>query len=608
MQDPRDADQVPVGAQRAIRAQAPQAAARWRQARAGSGLTSRFILAYVERHMGRQGVEALLAGAGMAERERELSDENSWFSFEEKIGLWDAAVEVTGDRQVAERVGECAIEFSVGLSLKRALRALGSPDFVYRNVVRANSKFNWAHSLEVADRSPGRVRLEYRDVSGVGYHHYDCDYTTGLLRTVPQLFGLPQARVSHPTCGARNGDHCEFDVRWAADTRHVSRAALASGGVGGGLAVSGLVVDPILVEAGLAVLIGSAAMGALRTWRFMSRRIEALEARVRDQDMAAEAQLSSLATLSSDLRLDEVLERITTTATSAIGGAEFALLVADAEGMHANRHSGLPAVALGSLERWATDSRRALHEGPLVIDDLATVPALDGLVSAEELPLGSACAVPLIFAERLLGALIALAPGATVFLPHDVRALETYAGHAAIAFSNARLVDQLERRAAEDPLTRLANKRALQLACESELSRAARDDSWLSVVVLDLDHFKQINDRYGHPYGDAVLVNVAKALRSAVRGHDLVGRAGGEEFMILLPGTDPMEARSVAERARFLIGQVPLPEGRLSSSAGVSGVSGRGAELHKLLDAADRALYQAKRAGRSRTELIPVIA
>lgn len=602
----QDADQFDVGAQRAIRTPGPQDTAEWRQGRACSGLTSRFILAYMERQTGRKGVEMLLDRAGMSEREHELNDENSWFSFQEKIRLWDAAVAVTGDPRVAERVGECALEFSVGLSLKRALRALGSPDFVYRNVARANSKFNWAHSLEVSDRGAGRVRLVYRDVAGIGYHHYDCDYTTGLLRTVPQLFGLPQARVAHSSCGARNSDHCEFDVHWAANTRHVGRAALAGGGVGAGLVISGLVVDPILLQAGAAVLVGSAVTGAVRTWRFMSRKVEALETRVRDQDEAAQAQLSSLATLSSDLRLDEVLDRITATATSAIGGADFALLVADAEGMHANRHSGLSSPALHSLELWAADSRRALHDGPLVIDDLATVPVLDGLVSATELPLGSACAVPLIFAERLLGVLIALAPGATVFLPQDVRALETYAGHAAIAFSNARLVDQLERQAAEDPLTGLANKRALQLACEAELSRATREDSWLSVVVLDLDHFKQINDRYGHPYGDAVLVNVATALRSAVRGHDLVARAGGEEFVILLPGTDPIEAHAVAERARFLVGQVPVPAGRLSSSAGVSAVSGGGAELHELLDAADRAMYQAKRAGRGRTELAPV--
>ena len=172
--------------------------------------------------------------------------------------------------------------------------------------------------------------------------------------------------------------------------------------------------------------------------------------------------------------------------------------------------------------------------------------------------------------------------------------------------SNARLVDQLERQAAEDPLTGLANKRALHLACEAELSRAARESSPMALVVLDLDHFKQINDRHGHPFGDQILVAVAKALRAAVRGHDLVARNGGEEFVILLPGADAGEAHSVAERARCLVAEVALPNGRLGSSAGVAAISGDGVGLHQMFDAADRALYRAKRLGRNRTELAAV--
>src|SRR3981081_328903 len=135
--------------------------AEWRRARAGSGVTSRLILAYVERERGRRGVQEMLSQAGLAEREAELRDEDCWLSVEEKIRLWDAAVAVTGDPAVAVRVGECALDFSVALTLKRALRAMGSPEFGYRNVARANSKFNWAHSLEITDRQRGRARLRF---------------------------------------------------------------------------------------------------------------------------------------------------------------------------------------------------------------------------------------------------------------------------------------------------------------------------------------------------------------------------------------------------------------------------------------------------------------
>src|SRR5581483_7455068 len=113
----------------------------WRRERAGSGLTSRLILSFIERTGGREMVDEVLAEAGMAAKERELRDESCWFSFDEKIRLWEAAEAVTGDPRIAERVGESALEFSVALTLKRALRALGSPEFVYRNVARANSKF-----------------------------------------------------------------------------------------------------------------------------------------------------------------------------------------------------------------------------------------------------------------------------------------------------------------------------------------------------------------------------------------------------------------------------------------------------------------------------------
>ena len=489
-------------------------AAAWRLERAASGLTSRLILSFIERRGGRKAVDQVLSEAGLASKERELRDENCWFSFEEKIRLWEAAEAVTGDHRIAERIGESALDFSVALGLKRALRALGSPEFVYRNVARANSKFNWTHSLEVMQRRHGRVRLSYRDVSGVGYHHYDCDYTIGLLRTVPQLFGLPPARAQHPLCGARGDDRCEFDVQWVGGMESIKRTTVLAGASAAVLAAVGAFVDPLLVVAGLALGAGAACVAGARVAVFMRRRIAALENVVRDQHLAAEGQLSSLAALSSELRLDEVLDRIIASASSAIGGAHFALLIADVGGMRAYRYSDVAPDSLRRLERWAHDNHQMLSRGSVVIDDVGRVASLSGLTDAQGRPLASACAAPLVFGDRLLGVLVALAPDATVFLPRDVQALETYAGHAAIALSNARLVEQLEREASTDPLTGLANKRAFELAYGAELSRAGRQGNPVALVMIDIDHFKEINDNHGHPFGDRVLVAVAKALRS----------------------------------------------------------------------------------------------
>jgi diguanylate cyclase (GGDEF)-like protein len=583
-----------------------QAQASWRQARAASGLTTRLILAYLERGGGRSAVDELLGRTGMSAREAELRDENSWFSFDTKMALWQVASELTGDPRIAEHVGESALDFSIGLGLKRALRALGSPEFVYRSIARANSKFNCTHQFDPVLSEPGHIRTARRDLCGVGYHQYDCDYTIGLLRTVPQLFGYPPARVSHQLCGARGADHCEFDVQWVSGISTGTRPIVLAGAAGVAFAASGAVFDPLLLGIGAGLAGIAACIAGTRAAIFTRRRIAALETRLRDQDLQTEAQFASLATLSSELRLDDVLEQITTSASSAVGGAQFALLIAEPDRMRADRHSGLSTDSLWRLERWAQECKDRLGEGPIVIDDLSTVPSLTELTMDQLLPLGSACAAPLIFRDRLQGTLVALAPGAEMFLPQDVRALEVYAGHAAIALTNARLVGQLEREAAEDPLTGLANKRSFELAYTGELNRAFREDGSIAVVALDVDNFKEINDRYHHSFGDQVLMAVAQAVRSAVRAYDTVARIGGDEFVMLLPGANAEQASSVAERARALVAEIELPEGELSCSAGVAAI--KGTELHasEILDAADAALYTAKRMGRNRTELANV--
>jgi diguanylate cyclase (GGDEF)-like protein len=253
------------------------------------------------------------------------------------------------------------------------------------------------------------------------------------------------------------------------------------------------------------------------------------------------------------------------------------------------------------LAGWADGRRRELLGAPIVLDDLGADVTLGPLAEAEEVPLGSACAVGLVRGDRLLGALIALAPGATVFFPKDVRSLEIYAGHAAIALWNARLVETLELHAAEDALTGLANRRGFDEACAAELDRLVRHGGTVVLVLFDLDHFKEINDTYGHPFGDRMLVAASAVLRSLVRGHDTVARIGGEEFALLLPGATLVEGEEVAERARERLATIELPRGVLSCSAGVAIAGATEGGYGELLAEADRALYEAKRQGRGRT-------
>jgi two-component system, cell cycle response regulator len=177
-------------------------------------------------------------------------------------------------------------------------------------------------------------------------------------------------------------------------------------------------------------------------------------------------------------------------------------------------------------------------------------------------------------------------------------------GHAVIALSNARQHRTVEQQALVDSLTGLANRRLCTAALEKELARARRFDEPLTLVLADIDDFKRINDRWGHPTGDDVLKAFAKRLSAAVREIDLAGRWGGEEFAPLLPGTELEGGRQLAERIRELLGRERLlgPDGapiHVTASFGVASFP-LVADQNQLVAAADAALYEAKRAGKDR--------
>jgi diguanylate cyclase (GGDEF)-like protein len=182
-----------------------------------------------------------------------------------------------------------------------------------------------------------------------------------------------------------------------------------------------------------------------------------------------------------------------------------------------------------------------------------------------------------------------------------VAMLEHYASHAALALRNARLLADITQMALSDPLTELANRRSFEEASAREVARAQRSGEPLSVVMVDIDHFKLVNDEYGHDMGDEVLRHVGARLPKAARPMDICARLGGEEFVVLLPGCPPVEALHVAERLRAAIAaDAPLP---ITASAGVATLGVHVDDPAHLLPAADEALYDAKRGGRDRVAL-----
>jgi diguanylate cyclase (GGDEF)-like protein len=185
------------------------------------------------------------------------------------------------------------------------------------------------------------------------------------------------------------------------------------------------------------------------------------------------------------------------------------------------------------------------------------------------------------------------------------------AAQAVVALDNARLHRIVRHQALVDGLTGLANRRQAERSLETELARAQRFGGPLAVVLADLDDFKVVNDRHGHLVGDDVLRELATVFEATVRNIDIAARWGGEEFMLILPGTDEAGGALLAERARTaLAGRTILTQDgvpvRVTASFGVAAWPEHGGD--DLLGAADSALYQAKHRGKNRVETAPATA
>ncbi len=167
---------------------------------------------------------------------------------------------------------------------------------------------------------------------------------------------------------------------------------------------------------------------------------------------------------------------------------------------------------------------------------------------------------------------------------------------------------RLKHIAITDELTGLRNRRYIMEQLEKEYQRAVRSGSPLSLMILDIDHFKRINDHFGHIFGDEVLKAVSAEMEQSLRSYDLLGRIGGEEFLIASPGSSMADAASLAERIREKIKQRKIgakpQEISVTISAGVTSLARRDAKMNALLIRADEALYEAKRKGRDRVVVI----
>lgn len=295
---------------------------------------------------------------------------------------------------------------------------------------------------------------------------------------------------------------------------------------------------------------------------------------------------------------------------SALHGCHRGLVVRGAEG--------------GALRVLATHGLRMPDElGPLVGDATPIVSAVvrgggdalvihratDGDMLLRWFPEGARLALVPLAADEAGGALIIEHPGGSGarMRRRMLELLERYAGHAAILMRNAELLDQVRALATTDGLTGLPNRRQLDASLDRACAQVSRGHGAVGVLMLDVDRFKQLNDTHGHQVGDEVLQHVAKVLDAEVRAGDLVGRYGGEEFTVVMPGAHDIEVQAAAERLRSAVelanGPVPV-----TVSVGAAWAPAHGETRERLIGAADRALYEAKEAGRNRVALAPIDA
>jgi len=331
-----------------------------------------------------------------------------------------------------------------------------------------------------------------------------------------------------------------------------------------------------------------------------------------DKQRELEQRLTERALLFDVLRestsshdLDEVLNVLVTKIGPALRASRLAVLLGNSvQGYDIRAAWGFGESPVGRALAGPSRGPWALDRGVMLVPDVARAPrALDFW---QDLPrTGSFAAIPIDHRGDEIGLLVLTRPDEDPLGEIAAHYLEAVASQAALAIHNAQLVERLEELATHDELTGLPNRRLFDRRLERTLARVHRYDREVSVLALDIDHFKQLNDTHGHAAGDEALIALARCLEENIREVDTAARVGGEELWVLLPQTGLEAAADIAEKLRTEIASLPVPGaaeqplGYFSCSIGVASLSANETQA-ELLKRADDALYEAKHGGRDR--------
>lgn len=249
-------------------------------------------------------------------------------------------------------------------------------------------------------------------------------------------------------------------------------------------------------------------------------------------------------------------------------------------------------------------SRAILNKAPVLYNsDSRTIPGVQMYGNLER-AVQSVLVVPITLQDQVIGAISAQSYQVEAFTDEHVQLLSTIANQAAIALDNAQLYERTLQLAMTDSMTGLANARSLHESITRLVAQAAEQSTSISLLMIDSDSLKHINDRFGHVAGDEHICRLGETLRDSVRAGDIVARYGGDEFAVLLPNTEPEEARAIALRVLQAIRQLEYRVGvatiQTTASAGIASYPRDAVNAEGLLRAADAAMYRAKQAGKDR--------
>jgi diguanylate cyclase (GGDEF)-like protein len=331
-----------------------------------------------------------------------------------------------------------------------------------------------------------------------------------------------------------------------------------------------------------------------------------LEAALADESGArdrAALLLAIASAVNSSLALEEVLNVALTHAgriMGAVAGAMYLVRSGKAE-MHREASYNLTTRARGGVRKIDDEPLRSVLGAmrPLVVKlDEHSAPGLDQGGHPQH-----ALIVPIQRSGQLMGAMELYLNAWRDLTEDQADLLNGVASQAAIAIRHAQLFQAQEENALTDELTKLPNRRALAQSFLQEMQRARRHHNAIAFLMIDIDHFKGVNDTYGHLNGDAVLAELAQILVTGARESDLCARYGGEEFALILHETTEPGARILAERLRAKVAAAMFPGGlKLTISIGVAATD-EPALFTQLMDRADQALYAAKQAGRNQVRV-----